>query len=146
MLMKKATIVPPDGRMVFPVLRDMENITIIITDSVAHELRRIPIERPENLRSGAIVRTQWDGRFIGWKGTGKGKWFRADPSRANYFYTVVGEPKVEILPGIDETTAPPIDQLPMPDEVTEEGAPSFGLPTWAIIAIAGAVLFLMMKR
>lgn len=142
MLLKTATIIPPDGRLVFPVRRDMEQITVVITDSAGNELIKMPIERPLNLRGGRIVRTSWDGRFIGWKGSGKGKWYRANPARANYFYTVVGEPKTELpLPEFELPS-----ELPVPPEITEDGVTGIGIPGWMIIAIALAGVFLFMKR
>jgi len=141
--LKTATLIPPDGRIVFPVSRDMEWIIAVITDSAGNELLKMPIERPENLRGGRIVRTSWDGRFIGWKGSGKGRWYRADPARANYFYTVVGEPKTE-LPLLDVPFELP-SELPVPPEITEDGTMSH-LPMWMIIAIALAGVFLLMKR
>ena len=149
LLLKTATLVPPDGRIVFPVSRDMESIIVVITDSAGNTLLKMPIERPENLKGGTIVRTQWDGRFIGWKGSGKGKWFRADPARGNYFYTVAGEGKVELPPAFDDGTslAPLIpSELPVPPEITEDGSTMTGLPTWVIVIIALAGAFLLMKR
>ena len=140
--LKTATLIPPDGRIVFPVPRAMEWIIAVITDSAGNELLKMPIERPEHLRGGTIVRTQWDGRFIDWKGSGKGKWFRADPSRANYFYTVMGEEKSELpLPEVPFELP---SELPVPPEITEDGTgfPSYGT---AWIAVGFIILLLLMR-
>lgn len=139
--LKSATLIPPDGKIVFAVPVSMEWITVVITDSAGNLMLKMPIERKEHLRAGAIARTFWDGWFIGWKGEGTGKRFRADPSRANYFYTVVGEEKVE-------AQLPPIitpQELPPPIEVFEETQqPS--TPTWLWAVIGIGILLLLTKR
>ena len=138
--LKEPGLIPPDGKIVFAVPRDMEWIIVVIHDSAGNELLRMPIERREHLLGGATVRTYWDGRFIGWKGTGAGKWYRADPSRGNYFYTVIGEEKVE-------AQLPPVtpEDLIVPPEIFEEGQPA-RLPTWMWAAIIGIGALLLFKK
>lgn len=137
--LKKATLIPPDGKIVFAVPVSMEWITVVISDSAGNVMLKMPIERKEHLRSGVIVRTYWDGRYVGWKGEGTGKWFRADPSRGNYYYTVVGEEKVEIqlLPEITP------QELPPPTEVFEETEQTAQIPTWLWVVIGVGVLLLL---
>lgn len=141
--LKSATLIPPDGKIVFATPRDMEWIIVVITDQAGNELLKMPIERKEHLKGGTIARTYWDGRFVGWKGEGTGKWFRADPSRGNYFYTVVGEEKVEIAATILPEITP--QELPAPIEVFEETTtPS--TPTWLWVVLGVGVLLLLTKK
>lgn len=136
--LKSATLIPPDGKIVFAVPIDMEWITVAISDQAGNIMLKMPIERKEHLKGGVIARTFWDGRFIGWKGEGTGKPFRADPSRGNYYYTVVGEEKVEVqLPEITP------QELPPPTEVFEETTTTTPTPPWLWAVIAFGVLLLL---
>lgn len=139
--LKSATLIPPDGKIVFATPRDMEWIIVVITDQAGNEMLKMPIERKEHLKGGTIARTYWDGRFVGWKGEGMGKWYRADPSRGNYFYTVVGEEKVEVqlLPEITP------QELPPPREVFDE-EPQPPTPTWLWVVIGVGILLILTKR
>lgn len=139
--LKNATLIPPDGKIVFAVPVDMEWITVIISDQAGNVMFKMPIQRKEHLRAGAIARTYWDGWFIGWKGEGIGKRFRADPARGNYYYTVVGEEKIEVqLPEITP------QELPKPTEIFEDISQPSQTPTWLWVAIALGVLLLLTKR
>lgn len=141
--LKSATLIPPDGKIVFAVPISMEWITVVISDSAGNIMLKMPIERKEHLRSGALVRTYWDGWFIGWKGEGMGKRFRADPARGNYYYTVVGEEKVDIASILPEITP---QELPSPIEVFEETTQPSQIPTWFWVVIGVGVLLLLTKR
>jgi hypothetical protein len=139
--LKSATLIPPDGKIVFAVPIDMENITVIISDSSGNIMLKMPIERKEHLRAGAIARTYWDGGFIGWKGEGIGKRFRADPARGNYYYTVVGEEKVEVQ--LPEVTP---QELPSPREVFDETTETTSTPTWLWVALGVGLLLLLTRK
>lgn len=91
------TLMPPNGRITWVTPEDMDYITISIVDGAdtllrkiqvfaVNQLKKTPVSAPENAQ-------YWDMRFIGWKGSGKGKWFKSDPSRGDYYYYVDGEVK-----------------------------------------------------
>mgnify|MGYP001616270240 FL=1 len=88
---------PPDGRMTWVTPEDMENIVITIVDGADTFLVKIQVFAVNQLKKtlpGAPANAQyWDMRFRGWKGEGKGKWYKADPSRGDYYYYVDGEVK-----------------------------------------------------
>ena len=147
--LKSATLIPPDGKIVFAVPVDMEWITVAISDQAGNIMLKMPIERKEHLRSGTIARTYWDGWFIGWKGEGMGKRFRADPARGNYYYTVVGEEKVEIpLPPKGESKLPEVtpQELPPPREVFETTTETTATPTWLWVVLGVGILLLLTKK
>jgi len=91
------TRMPPDGRMTWVTPEDMEYIVITIVDGADTVLRKIQVFNVNQLKKslpGAPTNvSQWDMKFIGWKGDGKGKWYKADPSRGDYYYYVDGEVK-----------------------------------------------------
>lgn len=140
--LKAATLIPPDGKIVFAVPIDMEWITVVISDPAGNIMLKMPIERKENLISGKIVRTYWDGRFVGWKGSGMGEWYRADPAKGNYYYTVIGEEKV----GFEQLPAITPEELPPPLEVFEEPGQATQMPTWLWVVIGAGVLLLLTRR
>lgn len=94
---KTRTRMPPDGRMTFVTPEDMENIVITIVDGADTFLSKIQVFAINQLKKslpGAPANAQyWDMRFRGWKGEGKGKWYKADPSRGDYYYYIDGEVK-----------------------------------------------------
>lgn len=94
---KTRTRIPPDGRLTWITPEDMENIVISIVDGADTLLRKTQVFAVNQLKRtlpGAPENAQyWDMRFIGWKGEGKGKWFKADPSRGDYYYYIDGEVK-----------------------------------------------------
>ena len=139
--LKSATLIPPDGKIVFAVPISMEWITVVISDQAGNIMLKMPIERKEHLRSGALVRTYWDGWFVGWKGEGMGKRFRADPSRGNYYYTVVGEEKVEVP--LPEVTP---QELPPPTEVFETTTETTSTPTWLWVVLGVGLLLLLTRK
>lgn len=104
---KTRTRMPPDGRMTFVTPEDMENIVITIVDGADTFLHKIQVFAVNQLKkslSGAPVNVQyWDMRFRGWKGEGKGKWYKADPSRGDFYYYVDGE--VKEVPVVEQETA-----------------------------------------
>ena len=147
--LKSATLIPPDGKIVFAVPVNMEWITVAISDQAGNIMLKMPIERKEHLKSGAIARTYWDGWYIGWKGEGMGKRFRADPSRGNYYYTVVGEEKVEIqLPEIRRIEPVEItpQELPPPTEVFDEEPSQTQTPTWLWVVLGVGLLLLLTRK
>jgi len=94
---RSRTRMPPDGRMTWVTPEDMEYIVITIVDGADTVLRKIQVFAVNQLKKtlpGAPANAQfWDMRLIGWKGTGKDKWFKADPSRGDYYYYVDGDLK-----------------------------------------------------
>lgn len=91
------TRIPPDGLMSFVTPEDMEYIVITIVDGADIVLKKIQVFAVNQLKktpAGAPANRQyWDMFFIGWKGTGKGKKYKADPSRGDFYYYVDGELK-----------------------------------------------------
>ena len=142
--LKEATLIPPDGKIVFSVPIDMEWITVVISDPAGNVMLKMPIERKDNLISGKIVRTYWDGRFVGYKGKGTGQWFRADPAKGNYYYTVIGEEKV--APRFEQLPVVTPEELPSPLEVFEQPEQPSQMPTWLWVVIGVGVLLLLTKR
>lgn len=95
--LRTRTRIPPDGRLTWVTPEDMDYIIISIVDGADTLLRKIQIFTISQLKkstsSAAANVYPWDMRYIGWKGEGKGKWIKADPSRGDYYYYVDGEVK-----------------------------------------------------
>ena len=97
--LKGRTRMPPDGRMSWMTQEDMDSIVITIVDGADTVLRKVQVFSLKSLREtlpGAPTPAEvWDKRFIGWKGSGKGKWFKGRPDLVDFYYYVDGDLKQE---------------------------------------------------
>ena len=97
--LKGRTRMPPDGRMAWTTPEDMDSIVITIVDGADTVLRKVQVFSVKSLRTtlpGAPTNVEtWDKRFIGWKGSGAGKWFKGRPDLVDFYYYVDGDLKQE---------------------------------------------------
>ena len=121
---KTRTRIPPDGRLTWITPEDMENIVISIVDGADTLLCKIQIFTVSQLKktaAGAAANAYpWDMRFIGWKGEGKGKWYKADPSRGDYYYYVDGE--VKQVAAIEQETGALSNQAQQAASLSQQAA------------------------
>lgn len=97
--LKSRTRMPPDGRMSWVTPEEMDSIVITIVDGADTVLRKVQVFSVKSLRAtlpGAPTNVEtWDKRFIGWKGSGAGKWFKGRPDLVDFYYYVDGDLRQE---------------------------------------------------